>query len=92
VECLGAYAAAREATEQTLLSIWPAYAEGWAAAALAVFRGSRLIYTGEGNGGCTADDAFHDLLDRDWSLHAEIDIPQWWGLHDGLFLFNRKAL
>ena len=39
-----------------------------------------ILYVGEGYGGCTADDEFHDRFVE----KKVIDIPQWSGLHDRL--------
>ena len=54
--------------------------------------GNKLIYIGEGGGGCTGCDKFHSLLYSEW-LEVEdvwVDIPQWTGMHDGASLFIRK--
>lgn len=77
----------------TLFLCWPPYAESMAADALkAHWRagGKRIIYIGEGRGGCTGDDTFHRLLEK---CYNEIDyyyIPQWWGMHDSLHVYERK--
>lgn len=72
-----------------LMLIWPPYAEAMAAIALEIFEGTKIIYIGEGEGGATGDDAFHDLLDKQWKLVQEIVIPTWACLHDRLFLYER---
>jgi len=52
------------------------------------FRGDTLIYIGEGEGGCTADDMFFDRLDE-WKHIETIDIPQWDGIYDRLSVYQR---
>ena len=37
-----------------------------AARCLEHYTGQRLIYIGEGDGGCTADDQFHQMLEEHW--------------------------
>jgi len=73
-----------------LLLSWPSYAESWALNALTKFRGKYVVYIGEGYGGCTADDGFHDELSTNWEEILDLEIPQWWGLHDRLWVYTRK--
>jgi len=50
---------------RTLLMVWPPYDMSVAFDALRAFEevgGRRLVYVGEGSGGCTADDAFHEAV------------------------------
>jgi len=71
---------------------WPPYSEAMAAEALAAYTGDFLIYCGEGQGGCTADDDFYDALDSDWDLVSTSEgHAQWWGIHDTLESYRRKA-
>ena len=76
--------------EQTLLTIWPCYKGAWAGRALQAFAGQRIIYIGEGEGGCTADDEFHNILKEKWNLIDDIAIPQWPAIHDSMYLYSRK--
>jgi hypothetical protein len=89
VERVDAVTAARDATEPTLLTVWPSYAMSWAHQALVAFKGERVVYVGEGYDGCTADDAFHEELGVRWTLVDELAIPQWDGLHDRVYLYRR---
>lgn len=77
--------------DRTLFLCWPPYDEPMASLALKSYTGKRVAYIGEGYGGCTADDEFHEMLGRDWNEIQEIDIPQWYGLHDHLWVYERKA-
>ena len=90
IERMDAVTAAANAPEPTLMTVWPAYEDEWAYRALLAFRGARVVYVGEGYGGCTADDAFHNELGSIWELADEVSIPQWDCLHDSLFLYSRK--
>lgn len=81
--------AAAQHPDRTLFICWPTYDDAWSDRALAAYRGSRLIYIGEGHGGCTATDAFHDMLDAQWTEVADYDIPQWQGIHDRVRVYRR---
>jgi len=74
----------RSVLDRTLLLIWPSYGETWATEALGAYQGDTCIYVGEGRGGCTADDRFHQMLHEEWSLAETVAIPQYLGLHDRL--------
>ncbi len=89
IEALDAVTAARTATEPTLLTIWPAYMGSWSGAALKAFTGQRVVYVGESDGGCTGDEPFHEELAAHWTLDSEVAIPQWWGIHDNVWLYRR---
>ena len=73
-----------------LMMSWPPYAEPMAHQALKNFNGNKLIFIGEGEGGCTGDDNFFKELNQNWNLIKEVDIPQWPYIHDYLYLYNRK--
>ena len=57
---------------------------------LAAFRGDRFVYVGEGYGGCTGDDVFHELLEEEWTEMKTIEIPQWPCIHDQMTVYGRK--
>jgi hypothetical protein len=74
-----------------LFMSWPGYECTWAHEALASYAGDMLIYAGEGPGGCTADDAFYDLLESEWEwLGTSREHPTWWGIHDSLSAYVRS--
>jgi hypothetical protein len=75
--------------DRTLFLCWPPHSHDMAFDSLRRYKGGRVIYVGE-NGGCTADDQFHDLLDKHWEAVKVVAIPQWHGLHDRMFIFKRK--
>lgn len=70
---------------------WPPYDAEMATRALARYKGSCVIYIGEGAGGCTGDDDFHAELAAKWNLATSCEIPQWDGLHDEVFVYVRSS-
>src|SRR5262249_778993 len=77
--------------EHTLMLCWPPYEDHMAALALERYRGTRVIYIGEGAGGCTGNDAFHAALAEQWDLVTSHEIPQWQGLHDEVDVYARRG-
>jgi hypothetical protein len=75
---------------KALFLCWPPYNTPMAHEALKAYRGDRLVYIGEGYGGCTGDDDFHDLLEKEWEVEYYPVIPQWPGIHDSLHLCRRN--
>lgn len=90
VERLTACKAIEKYPHPVLMMCWPPYNEPVAAEALAAFKGDRVVYIGEGEGGCTGDDTLHKAFETEWELDAIVATPQWPALHDGLFLYRRK--
>jgi hypothetical protein len=77
--------------DRALFLCWPSYAEPWAAQSLACYTGDLLIYCGEGEGGCTADDGFFELRDAEWEEIADCPAHvSYWGIHDYLTAYRRK--
>jgi hypothetical protein len=92
VKKLSAVQAVKKYPKHTLMLIWPCYGKPWAYDALKKYKGNKLVYCGEGHGGCTADDDFHEVLEKKWEQFEEINIPQWYGIYDYLMIYKRKAL
>lgn len=95
-EEIGGVAAIQKYNPKVLMMCWPGYDESFASQVLEAFEtyaspDARFIYIGEGQGGCNADDMFFQMLDQSWDLVERIEIPQWWGIHDCLNLYRRKA-
>ena len=82
-ECYGTLA-------PVLMLIWPCYNSLFAYAALKAFGGRTLVYVGEGSGGCCADDRFFHELAARWVLRKELNIPTWEGIHDRVYIYDRK--
>jgi hypothetical protein len=89
VACADAIVALERQPADVLMFIWPSLGRPWAADALRRFEGRQVMYIGEGRGGCTADDAFHDFLAVEFTEVATFDIPQWLGVHDRLHFYER---
>lgn len=84
--------AAAEHPDRALLMVWPPYDGEHAAHALSVYKGELLIYAGEPEGGCTADDGFYRLLESEWTVLSEA--PQhvtWSGIHCYLTAYLRTT-
>lgn len=77
--------------DRTLMLCWPPYNNSMASECLKVYTGNVLIYIGEGGGGCTGDSDFWNLIQESWEEEDYLVLPQWCGLHDGLYIFKRGA-
>lgn len=75
----------------TLMLCWPPYSEPFARDCLVHYKGDIVIYIGEGSGGCTGDDDFHELLNKDFTEIESIKIPRWWGINDRLEVYKRDG-
>lgn len=75
----------------TLLLSWPPYDGDPGYRALKVYRGDRIIYIGEGEGGCCGDDDMFQLLHDEWTEVAEHRPVQFYGLHDFATIYERKG-
>jgi hypothetical protein len=85
------HSASKHHPDRALFQCWPSYAEPWAAQSLACYEGDLLIYAGEGEGGCTADDAFFELRDAEWDEIGEsARHVTYWGVHCRLTAYRRK--
>lgn len=88
VEAMDGADAARLHSDRTLLLSWPPMDDA-GTRVLRAYAGSRVIYIGEGEGGCTGDDDLHALLAKDWTSIAERVPVQWDGLHDVVTVYER---
>jgi len=76
--------------ERSLLTVWPDYDMPWAAETLRAFKATTVLYVGEGQGGCTADDDFHAQIEKCFDEVENIWLPQFDGIHDRLEVWKRK--
>jgi hypothetical protein len=74
----------------TLFLCWPPYEDPMATHALEHFRGEHVVFIGESLGGCTADDAFFTLLEKEFSMTRRICIPTWQYIHDQMTIWKRR--
>lgn len=90
IEQLVAKKAIRKYPNRNLLTVWPDYDASWTHKMLRNFTGKYLIYVGEGSGGCTGSETFHEILDTEYTEVADLTIPQFDGLHDRLYIYQKK--
>lgn len=76
--------------DRALMLCWPPYSKDMASSVLKLYSGIKVIYIGEGEYGCTANEEFFELLDKQFNEISNVEIPQWDGLHDCLYLYERK--
>lgn len=76
--------------EHTLFLCWPPYGESMAMDALNAYKGNQLVYIGEGESGCTGNDEFHAMLDKEWVETAYRSNPAFYGINDRVFIYERK--
>ncbi len=76
---------------RTLLLVWPCYSRPWSGEVLAAYGGDVVLFVGEAVGGCTGDEQFHALLGERFDEERDVPIPQWWGIHDRLFVYRRAS-
>jgi hypothetical protein len=74
--------------DRTLFLCWPPDDEPMAMDSLRSYGGSRVVYVGEPAGGADGASEFLRELDR-WNLVETLDIPQWEGIRDQLFVLTR---
>jgi hypothetical protein len=75
--------------QYNLFLCWPNYNTDFAYNCLQHFRGTKFAYIGENRGGCTGNDKFFDLLEKNWKAQKAISIPRWPGIHDSLTIFTK---
>jgi hypothetical protein len=73
-----------------LLLVWPPYDKPMANNALKKFKGNKLVYIGEEEGGATANDNFYIRLKKKWKQVDKYDIPGWISIHDTMTFYERK--
>jgi hypothetical protein len=91
--------------ERTLFMCWPEHYADWPHETVELYDGDTIIYVGEGCMGCTGDPKMHVLLGTGACWHdgacdcpkeplfeevAGVEIPQWSGMHDRLYVFSRR--
>jgi hypothetical protein len=75
--------------DHALFLCWPPYNTPMAYKCLLNYPGNTVIYIGEGHGGCTGCDYFHEELSAKYKCIRTLDIPQFWGLHDYLSIWSK---
>ncbi len=75
--------------DRTLLLAWPQYNHDSGQRTLAAYPGHRVIFNGEGRGGCTGTDAMHDMIEGSWAEKDRHSPIQWLGVHDRITVYER---
>jgi hypothetical protein len=75
--------------DRALLLCWPPYQNSMASSSLKNYAGDTLIYIGEPQGGCTANQKFFSELTRSWKKVGQCTLPQWRYMHDELCIYQR---
>lgn len=78
-------------SDRTLLLSWPPYGEPIGTEVLATYPGDRVIYIGEGDGGCCGDDEMFAALNTGWTEVVNHRPVQWDGMHDFVTVYERSA-
>lgn len=91
VEIIDALSAVRKWPDRNVLMVWPTYEDSWAAQCAQAMRPGRVLaLVSEGHGGCVADDALFDTLDRQFEHEQTVMIPVWEGMHDQLTIHRKR--
>lgn len=77
--------------KHTLFLCWPPYNSSMARECLEQYQGDYFIHVGEADGGCTADDHFFDLLQKNFLVVETVNIPTWPLMHDKLWVYRRRV-
>ena len=90
-EKLGASKAVDTYASRRVLMSWPSYDATWPYNALRKMHPAQeLVFIGEGKGGCTGDNRFHNYLAKRFDNLAHSIIPQWYGLHDYATVWRKQ--
>jgi hypothetical protein len=85
----GDFSVVSDYPDRTLFLCWPHGRDMLASRALSAYQGTTVVFVGELNG-CTGDAEFFEALNREWTNILRHEIPRWVGLHDRLYIFQRK--
>lgn len=77
--------------DRTLLLAWPPYDDPIGAGIVNAYRGRRIVFIGESDGGCTGGDDMWTALSESWHEVADHRPVQWYGLHDWITVYERTA-
>lgn len=90
IEEIDSVSAVKKYNQRSVFMSWPSYNQNWAYKTLLAMKKNRiLIYIGEGYGGCTGCDKFHELLDNKFEELDFIHLIQWDGIHDGIYILKK---
>lgn len=90
VENIDAVSAVEKYPDRNVLMIWPSLGDNWARECIENIKsGNYLIFIGEGEGGCVANDEFFEYLIENFEFMEYIEIPQWPLIHDFMNIYRR---
>lgn len=78
--------------DRILLLSWIPYGSPIGTDLLNQYTGNRIVYIGENECGCCADDDFFAKLEIGWDEVASHRPIQWFGMHDWITIYERKAI
>ena len=70
---------------------WPEFGAAWAQECVVIGQFEVVIYVGEGMGGCTADDAFHQHMEACYTLMRTLPCKNWAGIRERVFVYERRG-
>lgn len=73
---------------EVVMLCWPPYSDEMGYQTLRNFDGEKFVLIGEGPGGCCGDDQFWEFLNIKYQHIEDVEIPQWYGLHDRLCFYQ----
>ena len=84
--------AVRAHPERDVLCAWPTANSSWALATVrAIGPGRSFALVGEPKGGLTGSDGLFRYLETRFELLRTVQIPQFPGIHDQLFIYRRAG-
>lgn len=93
VERMTALDAVQTYADRDVFCSWPSLDGSWLTEAAKTLQPGRLLfYVGEGDGGCTADDSFHELVGEESGQYEQVDffgMVQFYGINDNLWVYRR---
>lgn len=90
VEKLDGAEAVKLHADRTLFLSWPPMDDA-GTRILRAYKGSRVIFIGESEGGCTGDEELFEVLAKHWAEAASRVPVQWNGLHDVVTVYERAG-
>lgn len=90
IEQLDATLAVVKHPDRTLLLSWPPYQSPIGVETINAYKGDRIIYIGEGGGGCTGSDEMYQVLDEEWEAVAGHTPIHWYGIRDSITVYQRR--
>lgn len=83
-------------TANCFMTVWPTYRGEWTGEFVEEIvkkknSRTRIIYIGEGEGGCTGNKKFHELLSEHFTKESRIQGETWIGIDDSVHIWGPKS-